>query len=343
MGGRDFYKILGISKNATPKDIKKAYRKLSIKYHPDKNPDPEAKEKYKEINEANEILSDPDKRRVYDRSGEEGIKQMAQQGGGGDPFDPFSMFFGHRQQGEAQGPDINLLLRVTLNDVYIGKEIEIVYTKQAICPHCRGNGADSHEDLEQCDACGGTGMIIKKKQIAPGFVQQFQQQCNKCKGEGQIIKKKCHVCHGEKVVKSMDFLVAIVEKGIKDGAILDYEGAGDEYLNVKPSTIKVKVQIVPHDDFERDGDDLKTRVTLTLKEALLGFNKSIKHLDGHNVRLNKLGVTNPGYTQKVIGEGMPHHHFSSEHGDLYVTYEVEFPKELSDEQREHFRELFEKA
>lgn len=175
LAGRDFYKILGVARNATPKDIKKAFRRLSVKFHPDKNPDPEAKEKYKEISEANEILSDPDKRRVYDRGGEEGLKQMQQQGQGGG-FDPFDIFgFGRQQEGEAQGPDINLKVRVTLNDVYKGKEIEIQYSKQAICPHCRGNGADTMEDLETCPKCNGQGMIIKKKQLAPGFIQQFQE------------------------------------------------------------------------------------------------------------------------------------------------------------------------
>lgn len=165
---------MGVSRNASPKDIKKAFRRLSVKYHPDKNPDPEAKEMFKDINEANEVLSDPDKRRVYDRSGEEGIKQMAQQGQGGG-FNPFDIFGFQRPQEEAKGPDINLKVRVTLNDVYKGKEIEIQYTKQAICPHCRGNGAESMEDLKKCPKCNGQGFILKKKQLAPGFIQQYQE------------------------------------------------------------------------------------------------------------------------------------------------------------------------
>lgn len=340
MAGRDFYKILGVSRNATPKDIKKAFRRLSVQYHPDKNPDPAAKAMYTDINEANEVLSDPDKRRVYDRSGEEGVKQLAQQGQGGG-FDPFDIFGMHKQE-EAKGPDINLKMRVSLEDVYNGKEIEIQYTKQAICPHCRGNGAESMEDLEKCPKCKGQGFILRKQQLAPGFIQQFQEHCDRCNGEGQVIKKKCHVCHGNKVVKSMDFLVAIVEKGVKNGHVIEHDDAGDEFLNVRTSAIKIKIEILPHPKFERDGDDLKTKVKLTLKEALLGFNKTIKHLDGHSVRLNKLGTTNPGDVQKVIGEGMPHYQFSSEHGDLYVTYEVEFPTTLTDEQRTLFAEMFAK-
>ena len=146
--GRNFYKILGINKNATPKDIKKAFRKLSVKYHPDKNPDEDTSEKYKDISEAYEVLSDPDKRRVYDRSGEDGVNKMGQQGGGMNPFDMF--FGGGHNQEEAKGPDINLRLRVTLNDVYNGKEIELSFNKQTICPHCRGSGAESDDHLTEC-------------------------------------------------------------------------------------------------------------------------------------------------------------------------------------------------
>jgi len=148
------------------------------------------------------------------------------------------------------------------------------------------------------------------------------------------------VCHGNKVVKSMDFLVAVVEKGVKDGHVYENSDAGDEFLNVATSTINVKVQVLPHKLFERDGDNLKTKVYLTLEEALLGFEKSIIHLDGHEVKLNKSGVTNPGDKQKILDEGMPHHQFSSEFGDLYVTYEVEFPTDLSQNRLSKFRKMF---
>lgn len=140
----------------------------------------------------------------------------------------------------------------------------------------------------------------------------------------------------------MDFLVAVIEMGVPNNFVYEYEEAGDEYLNVRTSKITVRVEIAPHDKFERDGDNLKTTVKLTLKEALLGFNKSIEHLDGHSVRLNRLGTTNPGDVEKIIGEGMPQHQFSSEHGDLYVKYEVEFPEELDEEQRELFKQVFKK-
>ena len=247
--------------------------------------------------------------------------------------------FQHAHQ-EPQGPDINLKIRVTLSDVYNGKDIEIQHTKQAICPHCQGTGAESEHDLETCPRCRGQGVILRKKQVAPGFVQQFQEHCTKCNGEGKIIRRKCNMCHAKKVINSFEIFTAEIDKGVEDGHIYEYEEAGDEYLNVKASPINIKVEIIPDDTFQRNGEDLKATVKISLKEALLGFTKTLKHLDDHIVKLNKIGTTKPGYVQKIIGEGMPHFNFPLEKGDLYVKYEVELPKKLSKEQREMFKELF---
>ena len=144
-------------------------------------------------------------------------------------------------------------------------------------------------------------------------------------------------------MKSLDNYSVIIEKGVKDGHVYEVDDIGDEYLNVRTSSINVKVEIVPHDKFERNNNDLKTKVKLTLKEALIGFNKSIAHLDGHNVPLRKLGTTNPGETQKIIGQGMPHHMSSSNFGDLYVTYDVEFPTTFTDEQWMLAEKFFQKS
>lgn len=181
---------------------------------------------------------------------------------------------------------------------------------------------------------------MRKQQLAPGFIQQFQETCNKCGGEGRIIKKKCHVCKAQKTVKSVDLLTIIIEKGVADDFVYEFEEAGDEYINVRASTVKAKVEVLPHDIFERQGNDLKTEVKLTLKEALLGFKGTIPHLDGHKVKLNRLGVTNPMSVQKIQGEGMPKHLYSSEFGDLYVKYTVEFPEKLTEEQKTAIANLF---
>ena len=138
----------------------------------------------------------------------------------------------------------------------------------------------------------------------------------------------------------MDILDVVVEKGVEHGHVYEYQETGDEYLNVRSSTVNIKVEILPHDTFERDKDNLKTNVKIDLKEALLGFNKEIGHMDGHNVSLNKIGTTNPGFVQKVTGEGMPHYQFSSEMGDLFVTYDVEYPDKFTDEQFAIFKDAF---
>mmetsp|Transcript_3712 Transcript_3712/g.3436 ORF Transcript_3712/g.3436 Transcript_3712/m.3436 type:complete len:268 (-) Transcript_3712:6-809(-) len=247
--------------------------------------------------------------------------------------------FGHHNQ-EPVGPDINLKIRISLEDAYNGKTVEIAHNKQALCPHCRGSGADSEHDLDTCPRCRGQGTIMRKKQLAPGFVQQFQEHCNKCNGEGKIIKKQCHVCHANKVMQAFEIFEADIDKGVDHGHVYVYEEAGDEYLNVKASPINIRVEIAPHKVFQREGEDLRTTVKISLKEALLGFSRTLKHLDGHEVKLNRVSTTRPGYTQKIIGEGMPHFNFNVERGDLYVKYEVEFPNKLSEEQKELFREFF---
>eukprot|EP00343_Euplotes_focardii_P009477 CAMPEP_0205828060 /NCGR_PEP_ID=MMETSP0206-20130828/33971_1 /ASSEMBLY_ACC=CAM_ASM_000279 /TAXON_ID=36767 /ORGANISM="Euplotes focardii, Strain TN1" /LENGTH=274 /DNA_ID=CAMNT_0053129513 /DNA_START=91 /DNA_END=915 /DNA_ORIENTATION=+ len=250
--------------------------------------------------------------------------------------------FQHGGHQEPKGPDINLKVRVTLADVYKGKDIDVQYTRQAICPHCGGSGAESDHDMEVCPRCRGQGSILKKKQIAPGFVQQFQEHCDRCNGEGKIIKNKCHQCHAKKVIKALDELTLEIDRGVSHGHIYEYDDEGDEYLNVKSSTINVKIEVIPDETFTRDGEDLRSTVKITLKEALLGFSKTIKHLDNHEVKLNKFGTTRPGFVQKIIGEGMPHFHLPAEKGDLYVKYEVEFPKTLSDKERALFKQLFRK-
>lgn len=218
---KDLYKILGVKRDATANEIKHKYRQLSRKYHPDKNKSKDASAKYVDINEAYEVLSDNKKRRLYDRGGLDLVNknsQMDQQGG--DPFDIFGSFFGggQRRQRDNRDEDIRIKVRATLNDLYLGKEFEFIYTRNTICPHCRGSGANSTEDVTTCDKCKGQGMIIERKQIGPGFIQQFQSTCPKCGGKGKMISKKCHFCSGEKIVKGLEDLTLFIEKGMSNGA-----------------------------------------------------------------------------------------------------------------------------
>ena len=218
----------------------------------------------------------------------------------------------------------------------------MTYNRKVICPHCRGSGADDPDDVKECPKCGGKGQILTKKQLAPGFVQQFQQQCPKCSGAGTLITSKCHVCHGEKLTDSLDSLMIWVEKGTPDGHLITYKDSADEYLNVRPGEIRVKVQQLEHPIFERIGDDLKVRIHITLREALLGFEKTLVHLDGAIVGFNRLGkITKPGLMERFKGKGMPiFESYAGEYGDLLVTYIVDMPESLSDEQRELFKEMF---
>lgn len=218
---KDLYKVLGVKRDATANEIKHKYRQLSRLYHPDKNKSKEANEKMVEINEAYSILSDNKKRRLYDRGGMEAVNRQGQmEESGGDPFDIFGNFFGggRRRQRDNRDEDLRVKIRASLKDLYIGKEYEFTYTRNAMCPHCRGSGADSLDDVTTCDKCQGQGVIVERKQIGPGFFQQFQRTCPKCGGKGKMVKKECHVCHGNKIVKSMEEMTVFIEKGMENGA-----------------------------------------------------------------------------------------------------------------------------
>lgn len=345
--GRNLYEVLGVKKNADDGAIKKAYRTLSKKWHPDKHPNnDEAHNKFIEIGNAYEVLSDKDKRRVYDQSGEEGLKRHQQQSGQQqrDPFDIFSQFgfgggFGgqqQQQQEEQRGEDITLDLHVTLEDLYRGKTREVLVKNQVLCSHCRGTGADNENDVKQCHVCQGRGMTIRMQQLAPGFVQQVQAQCDHCGGKGKIKTSTCHVCGGHKIMKGEKNLDVTVEPGMPDGEQIIFENAADEHPDHAAGHIIFKVVTLPHKLFERRGNDLHLTYHITLLESLVGFHKQITHLDDHIVPITSKTITHPGQVTKLKGEGMPYHNSMSEHGDLYVKFVIDFPKTLTAEQKKGF-------
>lgn len=218
---KDLYKILGVKRDASTTEIKRKYRQLSRQYHPDKNKSKEAAEKYVEINEAYEVLSDNKKRRLYDRGGMDAVNKNTQmEDAGGDPFDIFNIFGGGRRRHhrDNRDEDLRIKIRATLKDLYLGKEYEFIYTRYGMCPHCRGSGADSPDDVTTCDKCNGQGMIVERKQIGPGFFQQFQTNCPKCGGKGKMVKKECHICKGNKIMKGLEELSVFIEKGMENGA-----------------------------------------------------------------------------------------------------------------------------
>lgn len=345
MAEEDYYEILGVSRDANEAQIRKAYRKLAKKWHPDRNPDDaDAAAKFQGIAEAYEVLSDNNKRQIYDQHGKEGLSENQQGGGGGGGFgDIFGSFFGNQRGGKQQkkGQSLHLDLEVTLKDLYMGSSVEIEVSKQVVCPSCRGSGAKSPKDLVKCRACKGKGYILVQHQLGPGFVQQSQQVCEKCGGTGKIIKTRCPTCGGRKVVHGCDDITLEIEQGMQDGEELVFQRAGDQSgdMDVTPGDVVYTIKTVPHRRFERRGDDLYMTLALTLNEAINGFNKKFKHLDGHEVHLKRKKVTQPDFVMKVANEGMPQHNFPSQKGNLYVKFSVMIPTKLNADQKAKIGEV----
>ncbi|GAD99603.1 DnaJ domain protein, putative [Paecilomyces variotii No. 5] len=367
----DYYKILGLDKSASERDIKKAYRTLSKKYHPDKNPgDETAQKRFVEIAEAYETLSVSSTRKIYDQYGHEGLKEH-QQGGGPrahDPFDLFSRFFGGgghfgHAGGHRKGPDMEVRLDLPLRDFYTGKEVEFSIDKQQICETCEGSGsADGH--VETCDKCGGRGVIIQKHMLAPGMFQQVQMHCDKCGGKGKTIKKPCSVCHGNRVVRKSVQVSATVEPGMDKGTRMVFENEADESPDWVAGDLIVilgekEPELGANDEertdgtfFRRKGKDLFWKEVLSLREAWMGeWSRNITHLDGHIVHLGrKRGeVVQPKSVETVKGEGMPVYHDGhlEEHNDddvgsLYVEYTVVLPDQMESGMEKDFHALWEK-
>jgi len=350
LAGRDYYEILGINRDASPSEIKRAYRKLSIKYHPDKNP--EQGDKYIEISTAYETLSDTEKRRIYDQYGEEGLKQGGGGGGGFDPFDIFSAFgggggFRFGQQGgggggqnmQQKGADVELDIEVTLKDLYVGKTTKVTHRKQVLCTKCRGTGAKKASDVTTCTGCKGSGIKLKVQQLGPGFVQQIQTTCDECGGKGKKVTSKCPHCNGKKVETGEETYTIDIEKGMVDGQQIRIEQSGEEAPDTTPGDVVFRIVTLPDKLFKREGHNLHYDMEISLLEALTGFSKDITHLDGHTVTIKRDQVTKPHFLLKVKEEGMPHHDFPSQSGDLFVKFTVIFPKSLTEEQKEGFKKL----
>lgn len=364
----DYYKLLNLDKSATERELKKAYRTLSKKYHPDKNPgDESAHQKFVEISEAYDVLSDDELRKIYNQYGHEGVKQRqqgGQRGGGGhDPFDIFSRFFGGgggHGGGQRKGQGMQVEIRVPLRDFYVGADHQFKIEKQVVCESCDGSGSEDGQ-RETCRKCNGQGMVIQKQQLMPGIFQQMQMQCDVCAGKGSTVKHKCKVCAGQRVVRGTESYELSVEKGMPGDARVTYEGEADESPDWTPGDLIVQLtelapQLGSEDEhrtdgtfFRRKGSGLFWREVLSLREAWMGdWTRNLTHLDGHVVRLSrKRGeVVQPGAVEVIEGEGMPvwrHEEGSGpEFGQLHIEYVVVLPDQVESGMEKEFWALWEK-
>ncbi|KAM6972701.1 dnaJ homolog subfamily A member 1 [Aplochiton taeniatus] len=327
-----FYDMLGVKPNATPEELKKSYRKLALKYHPDKNPT--EGEKFKQISQAYEVLSDPQKREVYDRGGEKAIKEGGTGGGGGgfgSPMDIFDMFFGGggRMHRERRGKNVVHQLTVSLEDLYNGATKKLSLQKNVICERCEGRGGRKGA-VEMCISCHGTGMQVRLHQLGPGMVQQVSTVCHNCQGQGQRIshKDRCKACTGRKILRQKKILEVHIDKGMKDGQKIVFHGEGDQEPGLEPGDIIIVLDQRAHPLFTREKGDLTMKMELQLVEALCGFRKPVKTLDNRTLLITSHPgeLIKPGDKKCVLNEGMPMHRRPFEKGRLVINFNVVFPK-----------------
>lgn len=347
MSKRDYYEVLGVSKTASDDEIKKAYRKLAMKYHPDRNQGEKAKEaeeKFKEVKEAYEMLSDGQKRAAYDQYGHAGVDPNSGMGGGfgaggfaeafGDIFG--DMFGGARTRGGRQvyrGNDLSYTMEITLEEAAKGKDAQIRIPSWDSCDTCHGSGAKPGTSPKTCTTCGGQGSV----QMRQGFFS-VQQTCPHCRGTGKIIPEPCPSCSGQGKIKRQKTLEVKIPAGIDDGMRIRSSGNGEPGVNGgPPGDLYIEIRVKEHDIFERDGDDLHCQVPVSFITAALGGEIEVPTLQG-KVAIDIPEGTQAGKQFRLRGKGIKGVR-SSYPGDLYCHIVVETPVKLTEYQRKLLREL----
>ncbi|ODN75494.1 hypothetical protein L202_06625 [Cryptococcus amylolentus CBS 6039] len=340
MAAESLYSVLGVKKGASDGDLKKAYRKLSKKLHPDINPDEAAHERFIEVAKAYEVLSDSEKRSIYDKHGEEGLKQHEAQKAGG-AQDPFARFFGGGGVQEQRGPGMITNLEVSLNDMYTGRTVEFQIPRRVICPHCHGSGAETEHDIHQCNHCNGQGVTVQRHQVFPGMFTNVQMACPHCAGKGKRITKQCHVCSSAKTIQTQHTMAINIPAGAPEGFEEVFHGEADEQIGMDAGDVVVRVRSRMGEGegfWRRKENGILGRVTLSAAEALLGFRRELKHLDGRKIIVSRTGTTQPAEVEVIEGEGMPGY-MDIPQGDMFIEYSVVFPTEVSKETRQKLQEV----
>ncbi len=362
MAKRDYYEVLGVDKTATENEIKIAYRKLAIKYHPDRNPgNAEAEEKFKEAAEAYDVLHDPQKRQQYDQFGFNapggGFNGGGGFGGGFSMDDIFSMFGdvfgghsggfggfsgfgGGAQHAQYRGSDLRLKVRLTLQEIATGVTKKFKVKKDVPCSHCHGSGSEDGSGTSTCPTCQGRGVVVKTVHTMLGMMQT-QTECPTCHGEGTIIKNKCHECGGTGITKGEEVVEIKIPAGVAEGMIVNVPGKGNAgQHNGVNGDIQVYIEEIASDTFVRDGQDVIYNLLLDFPTAALGGEVSIPTIEGSKVKVKIEPGTQPGKTLRLRGKGLPQvPGYGSGQGDLVVNISVYVPKELSKEERKAIEEL----
>ena len=351
---RDYYEVLGVSKGASEDEIKRAYKKLARKYHPDMNPgDKEAEEKFKEVNEANEVLSDPDKKARYDQFGFAGVDPNYGAGGGygaggfdfGDLGDIFGSFFGggfggggqRRRNGPQRGESIRMSVSVDFIEAAFGCEKEVTVERSEQCPTCKGNGCAPGTTPEVCPDCHGSGAVTQS-QRTPFGVMQTQAVCGKCRGTGKIIHQPCPDCHGSGRARKRKTVKVNIPAGIDNGQTISLRGQGHAGKNGGPNgDLLITVMVKPHDIFRREGTSVFCEAPITFAQAVLGGTLEIPTIDG-KVKYDIPEGTQTGSVFRLRGKGIPSLNGRGR-GDQYVTVNIETPKNLNKEQKEALKKF----
>ena len=352
---RDYYEVLGVSKSATPDEIKKAYRKLAMKYHPDRNHEPGAEDKFKEINEAYEVLSDEKKRATYDQFGHAGMDGAFGQGGGfsggftdfGDLGDIFGSFFGggfggggsRRSSNQPrQGQDRYMQMRIDFMDSIFGKTETISLDVDETCKHCNGSGAESPSDVQTCPTCHGSGYVMSQQRTPFGVIPQ-QSVCPDCHGTGKIIKDKCPDCRGTGYISNRKKIKVSIPAGIDNGQSIRIRDKGEPGTNGGPrGDLLVEVNVARHPIFQRQDMNIYSTAPITYAQAALGGEVKLNTVDGEVLYEVKPG-TQTDTRIRLKGKGVPSLRNKNVRGDHYVTLVVQVPTNLNEDAKEALRKF----